>query len=103
VWGGARGWNADQFGRLLLLPLVRPLFGGVGNAGGGGGLVRRHAVGSWGSGLFARVLPGWVRRTLQGLLYLVPPCPLEGVWVWRGRVGVSGRTLRTAQWTRASS
>ena len=29
MWGGARGWNADQFGRQLLLLLVRRSFGGV--------------------------------------------------------------------------
>ena len=36
-WGGARGWNADQFGRQLLLLLVRRHFGGVWNGVSGVG------------------------------------------------------------------
>jgi hypothetical protein len=38
-WGGARGWNADQFGRQLLLPPVRPAEAGVERGGGGGPVV----------------------------------------------------------------
>ena len=45
-WGGARGWNADQFGRQLLLLLVRRHLAVAWGTGWGEWVGCRHAVGS---------------------------------------------------------
>src|SRR3954453_3862787 len=87
VWGGARGWNADQFGRQLLLLLVRRHFGGAWN-------------GVSGVGWFVGTLLG-PERAGNRFFSAGPVCSsyrgaLVGVAV--GGVGwpVSGCTLRTA-------
>src|SRR3954464_11309839 len=99
VRDGARGWNADQFGRHRLPLLVRPF--GAGNAVA----VEDRSVG-----------------TLLGPEGAGPPGKPGGCFLCRGRPvprtaaaprggcgsgggvrAVTGRTLRTAQWTRASS
>jgi hypothetical protein len=82
VWGGARGWNADQFGRQLLLLLVRRHLGGAGN-----GVV--------GVGRFVGTLLGPERAGPRGTggivclgracLHLVPPPSLRG-----SSVGLAG-------------
>jgi hypothetical protein len=47
---------------------------------------------------------GWALVLLvQAVLFLVPLVHLWVCRVWRGRVDGSGWSLRTAQWTRASS
>jgi hypothetical protein len=83
VWGGARGWNADQFGRHRLPPLVRPF--GVGNARGGECGVVGTLLGPEGAG------PSGEHRVVTLLLVqgrsashtAVPP---RGGWVWWGHV-----------------
>lgn len=109
LWGcsgvrdGAQGWNADQFGQALVLLLVRPF--GVWNVVGVGGLVVGTLLGpegvgrlcwflgspgSWGSGCLLCGRPA-CRRTAR-------MCSGAGGGGW----WVIFRTLRTAQWTRAS-
>ena len=89
VRGSARGWNADQFGRQLSSPLVRPVVsseaGGVERGGGGepvvGALLGPERAGSsWGN-------PGGVVSSLQGLPVSHTAVSPEGVSrVWWGRV-----------------
>ena len=60
-WGGARGWNADQFGRQLRLLLVRPWVSsevwGV-ERGGCGGLVVGTLLGPERAGSSLGKVPG---------------------------------------------
>ena len=86
VRDGARGWNADQFGWVLVLLLVRPAsFGGwVGNVVGSGCSVVGTLLGPEGAGMV-----GWSsdRLVVAGLLLgrlLVrhTACTLCGVWWW---------------------
>ena len=88
VWGGARGWNADQFGRQLRLPLVRPVVSseavGV-ERGGCGEPVVGTLLGPEGAGHPGNRVSHLVRAGLS----VVPLCSLWGgqVWRWSG-VGV---------------
>ena len=75
-WGGARGWNTDQFGRQLSSPLVRPF--GVWNAGGDGEPVVGTLLGPEGAG--DRFV------SCQGRPSVVPLLSLWGWWVWRWSV-----------------
>jgi hypothetical protein len=81
-WGGARGWNADQFGRLSSSPLVRPF--GVWNAWGGG-WVRfvGTLLGPEGAGF-------WFVASGRAFLHSVPSPPL---WGCPGLAGSCGGCL----------
>src|SRR3954454_15258669 len=82
-WGGARGWNADQFGRPLSPPLVRPLRGCgtrvVGWVRFVGTLLGPERAGHPCGG----VLCSCVRAVLS----VVPPSPCGVRRVWRGSGG----------------
>ena len=116
---GARGWNADQFGRRHGRPPVQLFPSRRGWQGTGPGhclVVVGTLLGPEGTDLppvgeCLWVLPGggWGFLRARAFLHLVPldlyrqlrlsvGRGLAG-WVW----GVVGRSLRTAQWTRASS
>src|SRR4051812_49516059 len=59
VWGGARGWNADQSGRLgSSAASTAPPAGGAGNAAGGVGPVVGTLLGPEGAGPARRPVAG---------------------------------------------
>ena len=85
---GARGWNADQFGRQLRLPQVRRPFGGVWNGVGVVGRFVGTLLGPEGTGHPDAGDGGGVRASsVRAFLFLVPPASCGGVRVGRGRVG----------------
>ena len=82
VWGGARGWNADQFGRQLLLLLVRPAFAWVGNVVVIGWLVVGALLGPERAGI--PVSSGLVVVLCQGRS--ASHTASRSGWAWWGRV-----------------
>jgi hypothetical protein len=84
VWGGARGWNADQFGRRCVpAPSTAP-FGGVWSGVGGRGWVVGTLLGPEGAG--NRLL--WCRGRPDLVPFVVMPWLLRWVGgVWRGGWG----------------
>src|SRR3954471_6390514 len=102
VWGGARGWNADQFGRLFWLPLVRPAQAGGERGWSGVSAVVGTLLGPEGADPPGE--PGGELLLRFGAdLLSYRRCPRGGGWAGGGVGSGTGRTLRTAQWTRASS